>query len=241
MSVLLIRLAAPMQSWGIQSRFTIRETATEPSKSGVVGLLCAAAGISRSDTSRIAELGCLEMGVRVDQEGKLLRDFHTVGGGSWPDRPRYGVCQADGASVTTVLSERYYLADANFLVAMTGPDDLLEAMHGHLASPVWPLYLGRKAFVPGLPVWIPDGLRSGTVRSALTSYPWHPGAHTAEPDRLRLVLECPSDEGLARMDVPRCFESRSFGIRHVKVEWVSTVGLSKGIGEGEHVPFAVDS
>ncbi len=44
MSTLLLRLAGPMQSWGVQSRFTIRGTGLEPSKSGVIGLVCAALG-----------------------------------------------------------------------------------------------------------------------------------------------------------------------------------------------------
>ena len=41
MSVLLLRLSGPMQSWGVQSRFTVRDTGLEPSKSGVVGLIAA--------------------------------------------------------------------------------------------------------------------------------------------------------------------------------------------------------
>ena len=40
MSTLLLRLAGPMQSWGVQSRFSVRDTGLEPSKSGVIGLLC---------------------------------------------------------------------------------------------------------------------------------------------------------------------------------------------------------
>jgi len=39
MSTLLLRLAAPLQAWGINSKFDIRKTEREPSKSGVVGLL----------------------------------------------------------------------------------------------------------------------------------------------------------------------------------------------------------
>ena len=51
MSVLLMRLAGPMQSWGTQSRFGHRDTGTEPSKSGVIGLLCAALGWPRDQPS----------------------------------------------------------------------------------------------------------------------------------------------------------------------------------------------
>jgi CRISPR system Cascade subunit CasD len=48
MSVLLLRLSAPMQAWGIQSRFGVRDSTREPSKSGVIGLLAASQGRSRA-------------------------------------------------------------------------------------------------------------------------------------------------------------------------------------------------
>ncbi|MGH9945529.1 MAG: type I-E CRISPR-associated protein Cas5/CasD, partial [Pyrinomonadaceae bacterium] len=87
---LLLRLAGPMQSWGAQSRFREREAGREPSKSGVVGLLCAALGKPRDEGNgddgngdkfpALARLAALRMGVRVDREGALLRDYHTAGG-----------------------------------------------------------------------------------------------------------------------------------------------------------------
>ena len=54
MNVLLLRLCGPMQSWGVQSRFSVRDTGLEPSKSGVVGLLAAALGRPRD--AEIADL-----------------------------------------------------------------------------------------------------------------------------------------------------------------------------------------
>ena len=78
MSVLLLRLAGPMQSWGTQSRFTVRDTGLEPSKSGVVGLLCSAMGSPRDDEATVLRLAQCRMGVRVDREGILSRDFHTA-------------------------------------------------------------------------------------------------------------------------------------------------------------------
>ena len=36
---LLLRLAGPLQAWGVSSRFSIRETLDEPTKSGAIGLL----------------------------------------------------------------------------------------------------------------------------------------------------------------------------------------------------------
>ena len=42
MAVLLLRLAAPLQSWGNDdSKFETRKTWREPSKSGVIGMIAA--------------------------------------------------------------------------------------------------------------------------------------------------------------------------------------------------------
>ena len=48
-SVLVLRLAGPMQSWGVSSQFVHRATETFPTKSGLVGLLAAAQGRRRCD------------------------------------------------------------------------------------------------------------------------------------------------------------------------------------------------
>ena len=78
MATLLLRLAAPLQSWGVSSKFEIRETTKEPTKSGVIGLVAAALGRSRDES--VEDLSCLKFGVRIDQEGELLRDFQMVHG-----------------------------------------------------------------------------------------------------------------------------------------------------------------
>ena len=77
MATLLLRLAAPLQSWGSDSKFETRKTDREPTKSGVVGLLEAALGLRRDDTEGLARLNGLRFAVRADQEGSLLVDFHT--------------------------------------------------------------------------------------------------------------------------------------------------------------------
>ena len=119
MSVLLLRLAGPLQAWGDSSRFVRRTTRTEPTKSGVVGLLAAALGRSREEP--VDDLAQLELGVRADQPGTLLRDFQT-------ER------SLDGSKVMP-LSQRYYLQDAAFLVALGGPRDLLVELDAALRMP----------------------------------------------------------------------------------------------------------
>ena len=75
MTVLLLRLAGPLQSWGDSSRFTRRETGTEPTKSGIIGLIAAAQGRRRTDP--IEDLARLRYGVRTEQPGRPIRDFPT--------------------------------------------------------------------------------------------------------------------------------------------------------------------
>lgn len=84
--VLLARLAAPLQSWGSLSRFDRRDTTNHPTKSGFLGLLSAACGNDRTDP--LGRLTELRFGVRADRPGTPIRDYHTVGGGTYPLRPR---------------------------------------------------------------------------------------------------------------------------------------------------------
>ncbi|MGI5473350.1 CRISPR-associated protein Cas5 [Streptomyces sp. CA-132043] len=44
MTGLLLRLAGPLQAWGTSSAFRDRDTAAHPTRSGLIGLLAAAAG-----------------------------------------------------------------------------------------------------------------------------------------------------------------------------------------------------
>lgn len=91
---LMIRLAAPLQSWGTVSRFARRDTQTHPTKSAVIGLCAAALGHDRTEPfdkdpdSPLARLPEMRFGVRADRPGTPLRDYHVVGGGRYPLRPR---------------------------------------------------------------------------------------------------------------------------------------------------------
>ncbi len=225
MPVLLLRLAGPMQSWGTQSRFTNRDTGREPSKSGVIGLLCAALGVPRDDEAALVPLAALRMGVRVDREGRVARDYHTAGGGRLPGGRDYGVIKASGAKGDPVVSDRYYLADAEFLVGLEGTDaDLLSRCHCALAAPRWPLFLGRKAFTPGLPVHLPDGLREESLDAALRAYPWRPRREGETPEApLRLLLETDDITREARMDRPLSF---ALGVRRYALRYVEETLIS---------------
>ncbi|MGE5508491.1 MAG: type I-E CRISPR-associated protein Cas5/CasD [Chitinophagales bacterium] len=223
MKTLLLRLEGPMQSWGTSSRFTERDTRMEPSKSGVIGLLCAALGKPRHEVAGdtrwppLATLAALRMGVRIDRPGKVGVDFQTAGGGDLGHR-EYGVAKADGGRPESVMSWRYYLQDASFLVGLESEDEgLLSRLQSALREPMWPLYLGRKSYVPARPVYLPNGLYEGNLRDAFRNY--DPPAATGDmADQVWLVLDDPSGSGTEiREDVPLDFARRRFGVRRVLV------------------------
>jgi len=228
MTVLLLRLCGPMQAWGTQSRFTMRDTGMEPSKSGVIGLVCAALGRPRSEP--VDDLAALRMGVRVDREGVMKREYQTAGGVHRKSE-KYGVITAEGKPGDTVTSNRYYLADADFLVGLEAPDStgagLLREINARLREPRWQLFLGRKACPPSVPVYLPDGeglVEDRPLLEALIIYPWpRLGAPIPQedkcPDRLRFVLE--TDYGVGpetRQDQPEgaAFSTRRFLPRSVE-------------------------
>jgi CRISPR system Cascade subunit CasD len=237
-ATLLLRLAGPMQSWGLDSRFDQRDTGREPSKSGVLGIVCAALGKPRDERAgpspSLAELASLRMGVRVLREGTLRVDFQTAGGGSFPGRRSYGVWKASGSLGSTVVSPRHYLADADFLVGLEGPLPLLRQIEEALNNPVWPLSLGRKSYVPTLPVTFPPEqpenpcVREAGLVESLTSFVDPSGGGRKrthdDPDRQRLVLET-SLESTAerRQDVPLSFRDRAFAVRGVATRWLEVV------------------
>lgn len=219
MNTLLIRFCAPMQSWGTQSRFTVRDTGFEPSKSGTLGVLCAALGIDREDDAGLQPLTALRMGVRVDKEGALRSDYHTA----------KDILTANNKIKGTELSTRYYLADACFLVGLESENlPLLERIQAALGKPVWALFLGRKAFVPGEPIWLEDGLRKGEdLKTALETYP---PLRPPEKQKLRLVLEDASGP-IVRSDQPLSFsrERRRFAPRRLRVEFILAPELTKEV------------
>lgn len=154
MTSLALRLAGPLQSWGASSRFVRRGTEPWPTKSAIVGMLAAAMGRRRTDP--IEDLLGLRFGVRVDQQGELLRDFQTAR-------------SLDG-SRRLPLTSRFYLSDAVFLAVVEGDDALIASLEEGLRAPAFPLYLGRRSCPPAGRYLL--GTRDAGVFDVLTSEPW---------------------------------------------------------------------
>lgn len=147
---LALLLDAPLQSWGFASRFQRRTTGLHPTKSGVIGLICAAMGIGKgTDAERetLPQLVALKMTsiAMPGHELRRLEDFHTVlntrrASGKMNDDP--------------VVTRRQYLLGARFGVILAGDRALLERVVVRLQDPVWGMWFGRKNCIPARPLFV---------------------------------------------------------------------------------------
>ncbi|MEV7424561.1 type I-E CRISPR-associated protein Cas5/CasD [Streptomyces sp. NPDC091212] len=218
MSVLLLRLAGPLQAWGSAARFTRRTTENAPTKSGVLGLLAAAQGRARD--ADLSDLAKLEFGVRLDQPGTRLRDFQTA--------------HHVGSGKAMPLSERFYLADAIFVAGVAGDPKLINALYEALLDPVFLPYLGRRSCPPAQPVTIAEPLDT-SLEQALREAAWeasdwyrrqcansarHRTGSPSGPQQLELLLDCRAGEepDITLRDLPLSFDPRhrQYGLRGVR-------------------------
>jgi CRISPR system Cascade subunit CasD len=229
-TVLVLRLAAPLQSWGGPSRYNRRETQPQPTKSGVLGLLAAAEGRPRE--ASLTDLCGLRMGVRIDQPGTLLRDYHTVSDHRGLPLPAAkvdakGVQKKTGPAKHTGVTQRYYLQDAVFTAVLEGPAPLLTALESAVRHPVFPLSLGRRSCPPTGPVSL--GLHEGAdLEHMLTQIPWQASArHRARFSGAQVTLEATVEDpagDLTIADVPDTYDLKRgtvFGRRTVRHLWIS--------------------
>jgi len=223
--VLLFRLQAPMQAWGVQSYFGVRDTARFPTRSGMIGLLCAALGLPRN--ADLSEFDDLRFGVRVDRPGVMMCDFQAA----------QDIYLSEGKiSDNATIGNRYYLADAVFLAGIESEDlAQLARYEAALKSPKWLLYLGRRAFPAAKPVWLQGGLREqATLEQALQAFPFLLSEEVRlASDHLQLALE--TDSGaIVQRDRPISFEERTYVQRRLQV--FLTPVPDHSLMEVEHVP-----
>lgn len=219
-STILLRLEAPMQSWGDGSRFQLRRTADAPTKSGVLGLILCAGGISRSEAdAHLDRLRPLRFAVRVDRPGVRGWDYHTAGAG-------YGILSAEGVvkltastkEPETLLSRREYLFDASFVAGLEGDPALIDEIAAWLTDPIWPVFLGRKCCVPGSPVFA-GVVHDTKLLDALATAPWHGSGVEYPADGLRILMDAPAGEAVPVHARVAYDDARAFGVMDHAPRW----------------------
>lgn len=196
MSTLLLRLAAPLQSWGSNSKFETRTTEKMPTKSGVIGMLASALGWTRN--ADLIRLSGLKFGVRADREGENITDFHIA-------RTKNGK--------ESYVTYRHYLSDAVFLAGIEGNEEILRELEAALYNPCFPLFLGRRSCPPTLPIVI--GVRQTSLEKALREEP-----QICENGEKYMRIQIETDDlntGMVQ-DVPISYDpqKRIYGYRKIK-------------------------
>lgn len=135
MKTIILKLSGPLQAWGTNSHFETRHTERYPSKSAIIGLIAGSLGYKR-DSEKISKLNELDFAVRIDQAGELLRDYHTA--------RKYK--HSDGKLDRVYVTNRYYLSDAVFLVAIGHEDTVwMDEIEQALKSPYYQQFMGRRS------------------------------------------------------------------------------------------------
>lgn len=151
---LAMLLDAPLQSWGYMSRFDRRTTLSYPTRSGIIGMLCAAMGIDRNESEKLERFKEIRMTTFVLNQGGRLIDYHTVGGGWQKDiNSKMIVPKTNGKPGDTVQTWREYMEDSKYLVMLKDKPSFLEEIGQALQNPQWGIWLGRKACIPATPVY----------------------------------------------------------------------------------------
>lgn len=157
MSTILLKFASPLQSWGTNSHFNIRHTDLHPSKSAVIGMIAAAFGYRRQQNEEIQKLNKLDFAIRADQIGSIAKDFH--------------VARHEYIEKNVFLTDRYYLEDSIFLVALGSKDEnLMDKIEYALKNPYFQLFLGRKS-VPINADFFLERNEKNPIEN-LKTYPW---------------------------------------------------------------------
>ena len=224
MATLLLRLNAPLQSWGTRSLFDDRGTDYYPSKSGVIGLIAAALG--RKRTESVEDLTELKFGVRIDNQGTIIEDFQITN---------------MGEKLNCNLSKHKYLSDATFLIGLESEkEDLLENIRKAIDNPKFSLFLGRRACPPSFPINL--GMRRECLYDALLYEPWllpewrkKKILRFKEKEYLRIITDADESSAIVN-DVPISFSplKREYGYRYIK-ERKGKIGYSKE--KMEHDPM----
>ncbi|MGI6357083.1 MAG: type I-E CRISPR-associated protein Cas5/CasD [Bacillota bacterium] len=218
--ILLLRLEGPLQSWGERARWDYRDSSPFPTKSAVIGLIACAMGISRASTEIVEMHAALKMGVRADRPGTMMTDYQTVSG---IIRTAGGGQRGNKGEVTTIISQRQYIQDGAFLVAVTGEKGLLQRCAAALQHPVWPIFLGRKSCPPTRPVF--EGMTE-QYESLLEALRIEPVVKRSEG--CSLLCEIEDVQGnIMRRDIATASPGRQYLQRRVQLTTVEPQG--KGV------------
>jgi CRISPR system Cascade subunit CasD len=178
---LAFQLYGAMGSWGDIAVGEFRQSWDHPTRSAVIGLVCAALGIRRDEEERLAEVANgYRFSFRVNEDSIPVRDYHTTqvpSSGTGRNKKRFFTRKEELSvsedQISTILSTRDYLCDCGytvFLNSLPGAPYTLDEIKSHLLRPVFTLYLGRKSCPLSIPLH-PQIFKADSLREACKTVP----------------------------------------------------------------------
>lgn len=189
MKVLLLRLDAPLMSFGAPMVDQNGVVQLFPALSMLTGLLGNALGWDHRDSAKLDALqDRLRYATRADRRGEALVDYQTVDlGQPWMDPEKAGwttrgkIATRGGASSKgTHIRFRYYRADSVHTVAITLTNHeppVIDDLAAALNEPARPLFLGRKTCLPAVPILM-GVVQAESAMAALSATPRDPRSDT---------------------------------------------------------------
>jgi CRISPR system Cascade subunit CasD len=229
---LVLLLDGPLQSWGFASRFQRRTTGLHPTKSGVIGLICAAMGLAKGSPEEgkvLPELARLNMTTIAMPRNQAVRleDFHTTGGGyDKKTQPQFIPRKASGKPCDNpTLSLRQYLQDARFGVILAGDRTVLERVAAALKDPVWGVWFGRKSCLPATPIFRDlFETQAEAERTLIGDVPIDEFTRLEDVENFEAGTDSYNDQPLSFGTSNSSAERRAYAVRRVKL----TVGKTPG-------------
>lgn len=181
---LIFHLCGPMASWGNIAAGSYRSTDDHPTKSAVIGILCAALGIEREDQEKQSLLtDAYDMICVSACNSTLVVDYHTTASNSVEGATNrneeingiLGDRKVEGKK-NTILSNRDYICNGYYTIFISDRGTAaysLKDLKDALGRPKYTLYLGRKSCPVSMPV-VADIKTFGSMKEAIVSERFKP-------------------------------------------------------------------
>lgn len=183
MNVLILRLDAPIISFGAPIIDRHGKVQSYPALSMIAGMLGNALGYDHSDFDKLESLQTrLRYASRQDRAGQKIRDYQTVDlsqefmldHNAWTTQGWLDKRKGGSSSKGTHIRLRDYRADSVHTVALTlDPSDenpTIEELQHALQYPERPIFIGRKTCLPATPLFVKN-LECNTLTEALQKAP----------------------------------------------------------------------
>ena len=223
-----------LQSWGCNESMTSRrQTLRFPTKSGIIGMFASALGLERdmSNEDKIGiglnDLRSLEFGIRIDDDGTIGRDYRTMHEYDYNVDMKTGLIHGRKFSrKPSEISERNFIMDAVFIVAVRGTDEIINRIHDSLNNPHYALYYGRKEFPASFDMLMNikmDNFLDVPIMTAFENEPSHSRSNINRS--LRVIIDDNTSNDYI-MDDPVSFDmnDRKYNRRYVRFDTVVPAG-----------------